>query len=189
MFNGEHRVKQLNPTLWRTCRALSGRTRLGLLRHVLEQPGSNVSQHAEHLAIGISDASQELRRLQSRGLLKRSCQGAAVVYLPIPDPQVPSAAPLLKALQAAWNGTPGNIEEVARRAMGLACERRVSIVRALAQQPRSAVDLANLVRTGPDNLKKHLRILRESGWVTKQNKTFVLCPATHPVQAALLKLL
>ena len=183
-------MKQLNPTVWRTCRALSGRTRLGLLRNVLEKPGGNVSQLAELLAIGISDASQELRRLQSRGLLKRSCQGAAVVYLPIPDPQVPSAAPLLKALQAAWNGTPpGEIDEVARQAMGLACERRVAIVRALAQQPRSAGDLANLVRTGPDNLKKHLRILRESGWVAKQNKAFVLCPATHPVQAALLKLL
>ena len=182
-------MKQLNPTVWRTCRALSGRTRLGLLRNVLEKPGGNVSQLAELLAIGISDASQELRRLQSRGLLKRSCQGAAVVYLPIPDPQVPSAAPLLKALQAAWNATAGDIEEVARRAMGLACERRVSIVRALAQQPRSAVELANLVRTSPDNLKKHLRVLRESGWVAKAGKTFALRPATHPVQAALLKLL
>ena len=182
-------MKQLNPTLWRTCRALSGRTRLGLLRNVLKQPGANVSQLAELLAIGISDASQELRRLQSRGLLKRSCQGASVVYLPIPDPQVPSAAPLLKALQTAWNVHSGEIEEVARRAMGLACERRVSIVRALAQQPRSAVDLANLVRTGPDNLKKHLSILRESGWVAKEGKVLVLCPTTHPVQAALLKLL
>lgn len=182
-------MKQLNPTLWRTCRALSGRTRLGLLRNVLEQPGCNVSHHAEQLAIGISDASQELRRLQSRGLLKRSCQGTSVVYLPLPDPQVPSAAPLLKALHSAWNGNPEEIEEVARRAMGLACERRVALVRALTQQPRSAVELANLVRTGPDNLKKHLRILRESGWVAKEGKTFVLCPATHPVQAALLKLL
>lgn len=182
-------MKHLNPTLWRTCRALSGRTRLGLLRNALEQPGGNVSRHAEQLAIGISDASQELRRLQSRGLLKRSCQGTSVVYLPIPDPQVPSAAPLLKALQNAWNGTPGEVEEVARRAKGLACERRVSLVRALSQQPRSAVELAELVRTSPDNLKKHLRVLRESGWVAKKGKTFVLCPASHPVQAALLKLL
>ena len=182
-------MKQLNPTLWRTCRALSGRTRLGLLRRVLAQPDCNVSRHAEQLAIGISDASQELRRLQSRGLLKRSCQGTAVVYLPIPDPQVPSAAPLLKALQTVWSGNSGTIEDVARWAMGLACERRVSIVRALSQRPRNAGELADLVRTRPDNLKKHLRVLRESGWVAKAGKTFALRPATHPVQAALLKLL
>ena len=182
-------MKPLNPTLWRTCRALTGRTRLGLLRQVLEQPGLNVSQLAERLGTGISDASQELRRLQSRGLFMRSCQGASVVYLPIPDPQVPSAAPLLKALQAAWNGNRSGIEEVARLAKGLACERRLSLVRALSQQPRSAGHLADLVRTGPDNLKKHLRILRESGWVAKEGKVFVLRPATHPVQAALLKLL
>ena len=181
---------QLTPTLWRTCRVLAGSTRLTLLRQIVEMPDRCVTDLAAAAKISESRASQELRRLQSRGLLKRSCQGAAVVYLPIPDPQVPSAAPLLKALQAAWSGTPpGEIDEVARRAMGLACERRVSIVRALAQQPQSAVDLANLVRTGPDNLKKHLRILRESGWVAKEGKTFALRPATHPVQAALLKLL
>ena len=182
-------MKQLNPTVWRTCRALSGRTRLGLLRNVLEKPGGNVSQLAELLAIGISDASQELRRLQSRGLLKRSCQGASVVYLPFPDPQVPSAEPLLKALQVAWNGNRGGNEEIALLAKGLACERRVSVVRTLLQGPRIAAELSDLVRIGPDNLKKHLRILREAGWVAKAGKTFVLCPANHPVQAALLKLL
>ena len=182
-------MKQLNPTLWRTCRALSGRTRLGLLRRVLAQPDCNVSRHAEQLAIGISDASQELRRLQSRGLLKRSCQGASVVYLPFPDPQVPSAEPLLKALQVAWNGNRGGNEEIALLAKGLASERRVSIVRTLLQGPRIAAELSDLVRIGPDNLKKHLRILRETGWVAKAGKAFVLRPATHPVQSALLKLL
>lgn len=182
-------MKQLNPTLWRTCRVLTGRTRLGLLRHVLAQPGLNVSQLAERLGIGISAASQELRRLQSRGFFQRSCPGTSVVYLPIPDPQVPSAAPLLKALQAAWNGIPNGIEGVARLAKGLACERRVALVRALSQHPGNAVQLSALIRTGPDNLKKHLRILRESGWVAQNGKTFVLRPATHPVQAALLKLL
>ncbi|HAL92205.1 MAG TPA: hypothetical protein DCM68_04180 [Verrucomicrobia bacterium] len=182
-------MKQLNPTLWRTCRALTGRTRLGLLRHVLEQPGLNVSQLAKHLEIGISDASQELRRLQSRGLLKRSCPGASVVYLPIPDPQVPSAGPLLKALQATWDGNRSGNEVIALLAKGLACERRVSVVRALSQHPCSAAQLADLVRTGPDNLKAHLRILRETGWVVKTGKAFVLRPATHPVQVALLKLL
>jgi DNA-binding transcriptional ArsR family regulator len=182
-------MRQLNPTLWRTCRALTGRTRLGLLRQVLEQPGLNVSQLAERLKTGISDASQELRRLQSRGLLRRSCRGASVVYLPLPDPQVPSAAPLLKALQAAWNGTCGGYEEIALLAKGLACERRVSVVRALSQGPKIAAELSDLVRTGPDSLKKHLRILRETGWVVKAGKSFVLRPASHPVQTALLNLL
>ena len=182
-------MRQLNPTLWRTCRALTGRTRLGLLRQITDHPGLNVSQLAERLETGISDASQELRRLQSRGLLKRSCQGASVVYLPLPDPQVPSAGPLLKALQVAWNGNRDENEEIALLAKGLACERRVSVIRALSQRPRTAAELSDLVQTGPDNLKKHLRILRETGWVAKAGKTFVLCPATHPVQTALLKLL
>ena len=36
-------MQQLNPTLWRTCRILRGRARLGLLRQILKQPGQNVS--------------------------------------------------------------------------------------------------------------------------------------------------
>ena len=95
-------MAQLNPTVWRTCRVLSHPGRLRLLQEVLRQPERSVSQLAEDLSIGVSDASQQLRRLQSRGLLKRTCRGLEVIYRPIPDPQVPSAKPLLLALQKHW---------------------------------------------------------------------------------------
>ncbi len=182
-------MRQLHPTLWRTCRTLANPTRLRLLQLLLERPGSNVSQLAERLDLGISAASQELRRLQSRGLIKRTIQGPSVIYLPVPDPQVPSAAPLLKALQAAWEADRNGSEAIARLAKGLACERRISLVRALVPQPQPSDQWAHLVRTRSDNLKKHVRILRESGWVTKIDKRFALLPAGHPVQATLLKLL
>lgn len=182
-------MRRLNPTLWRTCRVLANPTRLRLLQLLLERPGSNVSQLAESMNIGISAASQELRRVQSRGLIRRTQQGPSVVYLPVPDPQVPSAAPLLKALQTAWAANRNGSEKIARLAKGLACERRISLVRALVPQPQPNDQLAHLVRTRSANLKKHLRILRKSGWVTKIDKRFALLPAGHPVQAALLKLL
>ena len=182
-------MKHLNPTLWRTCRVLSGENRLRLLRSVVEQPGQNVSQLAERMLIGVSNASQELRRLQSRGLLKRSCHGRSVIYLPIPDPQVSSARPLLKALQAVWADRHADVKDVARIATGLGCERRIILVRSLSQQPRNATQLAETARTDPDNLKSHLRLLKASGWIAKERKLFVLRPASHPVMAALLELL
>ena len=36
----------LSPTLWRTCRILSGGTRLALLRRVIKHPGLSVSELA-----------------------------------------------------------------------------------------------------------------------------------------------
>ena len=133
-------MRSLNPTLWRTCRALAGPKRLGLLRQILQNPGRNVSKLAEVTRIGESDASQELRRLQSRGLLRRSLQGAQVIYRPIPDPQVASAAPLLKALQAVWAEASVNDEDLIRIATGLAHERRVEIARILRQGPQSPAE-------------------------------------------------
>ena len=182
-------MQQSNPTLWRTCRTLCGRARLGLLRQILEQPGQNVSQLAGQLEIGVSDASQELRRLQSRGLLTRSCQGASVVYLPTPDPQVPSAAPLLKALRATWAAPHATVEGVAHCAAGLGSGGRAALVRALSRKPRDARELAELLRMGPATLKSNLKRLRDAGWIAREGKQHVLRPPSHPFMAALLKLL
>jgi predicted transcriptional regulator len=181
--------KQLNPTLWRTCRALSGHTRLHLFRHIVQDPGLNVSQLAERVGIGISDASQELRRLQSRGLLRRTCQGTSVRYLPIADPQVSSAAPLLKALIETLAGDTARVEAIATMAKGLGSERRVTIVRALRQGPQPENQLAALVGCTTANLRKSLTRLKDGGWIRKDDRRIALCPVAHPVGRALLSLL
>ena len=93
---------ELHPTLWRTCRVLSGETRLKLLRLIIATPGKTVSRLAEETGIGLSRASQELRRLQSRGLVQTVRKGSFVHYLPDPDPQVPDAKPLLLAMKATF---------------------------------------------------------------------------------------
>ena len=180
---------QLNPTIWRTCRALGGATRVALLRQIVDHPGLNVSQLAETLEIGISDASQELRRLQSRGLLRRSCQGIAVVYLPVPDPQVSSAAPLLQALKTTFASAQESDESIARVAKALGHERRIAIVRALLQGPKSRLALSTLTNIKLATLKKHIQWLVDGGVVTKTNKQYTLPSSPNPMLAAWLKLL
>ena len=91
----------LSPTLWRTCRVLAGGTRLALLRRVIKHPGLSVSELAAADKIDLARASQDLRRLQSRGLLRRHQAGVHVLFRPLPDPQVATAAPLLKAVQVS----------------------------------------------------------------------------------------
>jgi transposase-like protein len=179
-------IKPLNPTLWRTCRVLSGRTRLVLLRQVLQQPGQNVSSLAEQAGIGVSDASQELRRLQSRGLLRRTCRQASVVYLPVPDPQVATAAPLLSALRKALVPPDADLEAIAQLARGLGSERRIGLVRALRSDPLTADQWIQRAGVSPATLKSGAAILKACGWIEKTGKTYALRPAAHPVAAALL---
>lgn len=95
----------LHPTLWRTCRVLAGPTRLRLLRRVIARPGLTVQQLADAQDIGKSRASQELRRLQSRGLIQARRKSARVAYHPVPDPLVATAKPLLEAMKTAFAST------------------------------------------------------------------------------------
>jgi DNA-binding IclR family transcriptional regulator len=166
-------------------------TRLHLFRHIVQDPGLNVSQLAERVGIGISDASQELRRLQSRGLLRRTCQGTSVRYLPIADPQVSSAAPLLKALiEEALAGNTARVEVIATMAKGLGSERRVTIVRALRQGPQPENQLAAACRMhNRQSARKSLTRLKDGGWIRKDDRRIALCPVAHPVGRALLSLL
>lgn len=46
-------MKNLNPTLWRTCRMLAGTTRIRLLRELHTHPGQSVSELAR--AVGIKN--------------------------------------------------------------------------------------------------------------------------------------
>ena len=60
----------LAPTLWRTCRVLAGATRLALLRLIIESPDLRVADLAALAGLSESRTSQELRRLQARGLVQ-----------------------------------------------------------------------------------------------------------------------
>lgn len=183
-------MKTLNPTLWRTCRVLAGTARIRLLRLVLAHPDLGVSRLAEEAGIGQSDASQELRRLQSRGLLRRLRRGRRILFRPQPDPQVPSAAPLLKALKAVLTAeSPARDPEICRIAMGFAHETRLRIARELARKPRRLAPLATALRLSPSTLAHHLHWLRAGGWVRAEGAWLLYTPPRHPVARTLAQLL
>ena len=177
---------QLNPTLWRTCRTLAGQTRIRLLRQILQHPEQNVSEMAAATGISQSAASQDLRRLQSRGLLRRENQGSSVIYRLVPDPQVPSAAPLVEALKKALS-SPDN-GEVLGVARAFSHERRIQILQALLNGPQSRTGLQNLTRIRTTPLNHHLRLLMEAGCVQQEGRKFFFTPTKHPLLQALLKL-
>ncbi len=183
-------MQSLNPTLWRTCRMLAGATRLRLLRELHSRPGQMVSELARAAGIGRSDASQELRRIQSRGLLQAERRGAALIYRLEPDSQVVSAAPLLKALRSTLAAQgPGQDAMIAALANGLAHPRRLSIVKCLKQSPRSAYALHRAMQTNHANIQRHLQTLAAGGYVHREGLLYHFTPPRHPLAKTLLKFL
>lgn len=182
-------MQSLNPTLWRTCRVLAGPKRLKLLRQIFEGPERNVSRLAGAVRIGEPDASQELRRLQSRGLLRRRAQGANIVYQPFPDPQVASAAPLLKALKTALADPPDNDENLIRIAAGMAHERRIEIARILMRGGKTPRELSALARIRPTPLYHHLQRLKAGGFIHRAGHKLVFQVPHNPLAQTLVKLI
>jgi DNA-binding transcriptional ArsR family regulator len=182
-------MNALNPTLWRTCRVLSGNTRISLMRALLSTPGQPITLLANEVGIGISDASQELRRLQSRGLLRAERKGPYVIYTPEPDPQVASAAPLLSALEMALKGPPQQDEGMIRIAAGLAHPRRIEIARILKHQSQPILALEQNLGYHRAVLNRHLKVLMDAGFIHRKGKILLFLPSSHPLSLALADLL
>ncbi len=180
----------LSPTLWRTARVLAGETRLGLLRRIVAEPGQTVSRLADSMELSLPRASQELRRLQSRGLVQASRSGATVEYRPIPDPLVASAKPILDAMKSALAMTPeSDVSGLVAVARAFSHVRRLAILQELQLSPRSAVDLQRLLRMSQMAAYRHLAILQEAGLVRRKGRAWMFDPGVHPLSTCLARLL
>ncbi|HOW97144.1 MAG TPA: helix-turn-helix domain-containing protein [Kiritimatiellia bacterium] len=180
---------ELHPTMWRTCRVLAGPTRLRLLRQIIAEPGLPVSGLADRAALKLSRASQELRRLSSRELVQAVRQGREVRYRPYPDPQVPSASPLLAALTAALRRGDAMAADCRRVAAAFSHPRRIAIVRELLRGPRPAPELAQALPMHSRTLYRHLRWLKHTGTVKEEGARFLFVPDANPLLRCIVRLL
>ena len=183
-------MPKLHPTLWRSCRILSGKTRIELLRLVVDRPDLSVAELAAQLKISVPRASQELRRLQSRGLIQAVRTGVHVRYRPVPDRLVSTAAPLLQAMQETFRQFPPAADDQSLLiAVAFSHERRLALARLLlpgAMDIQSLEEMAGLAR---NPLNRHLRILREGGVIRRSGKILAIADNPHPLAQGLLEIL
>ncbi len=180
----------LHPTLWRTCRILSGPTRLRLLRLVVHEPGLSVTRLAEKTSLKLSRASQELRRLQARGLIQAQRKKGHVYYVPVPDPLVAPAKPLLDALKSAFAGLPPAEDRVLiATATALSDPRRLTIVTELLKGPRHFRELQAGLQIPAISLHRQLHRLNQLGLAGQARRVWGLIPNRHPLTRALLRIL
>jgi len=183
-------MTMLHPTLWRTCRVLSGQTRLRLLRLVVQEPGLTVTRLAEKANLKLSRASQELRRLQSRGLIQAQRKGGHVFYVPVPDPLVSTSKPLLDAAKSAFAGRPPAEDKVlVATATALSDPRRVAIVTELLGGPRRFHELQTALQIPAISLHRQLHRLNHLGLAGQAHRIWGLIPNRHPLTRALLRIL
>jgi len=176
----------LNPTIWRTCRALANAMRLQILARIIAEGPLTVKMVMHACALSEPRASQHLRMLQSRGLLSATRESRWVRYAASPDPLVPHAALLLQALENAYRQRePVDAQVLALTA--LTHPRRVQIVRALNARPMAVSMLIATCRISRPAIYRHLAKLERRGWVAcDTGETYVLLRPEHDLARALM---
>jgi DNA-binding transcriptional ArsR family regulator len=156
----------LQPTPWRTCRVLANRSRLRLLKLLIEQPDQCVSELARQCGLRLAAASQYLRALNARGLLQVNRNGRWVRYRPADADAPEPIRRLLQALRGSFGHDRDPVERIFRLATSFTHPRRVEIWRALQRGAQTGEQLQGMTRMSRHALSRHLVKLRSRGLVT-----------------------
>ena len=178
----------LQPTLWRTCRTLANRNRLRIIQ-LLQRRGEQTVTHVAHqLRISVSLASQYLRALNARGLLRVRRAGPQAYYRTGADRCVPSAQPLVRALRLTFSNHDEAAERTIRRLTAFTHPRRVDVVRCLSQEPLTRDDLRARTGISRQSLERHLKKLRSRGFIEKRGRLYHCAASSHPLDQTLITL-
>lgn len=145
----------LRPTLWRTCRILANRSRLRALALLLRHSPLTVTEVARQLDMTLSFASQSLRALEARGMLKVKRRGRSVEYSPVGEPKG-FARDLLPALQAELTGDDHSVRTVFRILTAFTHPRRILLYQAIPPAGIRFECIAQRVPVSTRSLRLHL---------------------------------
>lgn len=183
--------ESLEPTVWRSCRALANRTRLSLLKTMIDEPPLCVQTLAVRCKLKKSVCSQYLRILNARGFLQASRRGRWVDYSLGANPSVRHAEALLKAVVTALRGcaTAKEYETVLKDLTIFTCPKRILMVRVIQANPdRSPSELSALCRMPYQTLHRQLKKLERRAVITLTESSVTISRPTRPLANKLLKL-
>ncbi|MBM3888741.1 MAG: winged helix-turn-helix transcriptional regulator [Verrucomicrobia bacterium] len=155
----------LQPTLWRTSRAIANHTRLKIFGWLVDQRGQTVSAVATHLKQPLPVASQYLRSLEARGLLVARRIGRHVEYRLAAENRASLTQGLAAALRSAFRRDSAAAKTIFRLATAFTHPRRIEIFRALSAKPMSMAQI--VTATGIPYLAshRHLKKLEARGFI------------------------
>lgn len=181
--------EKLEPTLWRSCRALANRNRLLLLRAMIDEPPLCVQTLSERCKLKKSVCSQYLRMLNARGFTQASRCGRWVDYALEANPSVKHASTMLQAVIQAVKGFTSlkQYDPVLKDLTLFTCPRRIRIVRVLRLNPHITPSaLARLCRMPRRSLLRQLKKLERRDVISREESFVTLHPPTRPLAKTLL---
>ena len=176
----------LKPTLWRTMRVLAHPRRLQLLATLFRDAPLCVSDCAQCCGMPRVSTSVALRQLQARGLIRAERESRWVRYRPLPDPLVAHAPAIDAALRTALRPTHLDLPSIIKIITAFTHERRIRIVQALADGPRTMDDLSATCHISAPALIRHIDKLIRRKVVHREAERVALLPPANPLAAALL---
>jgi len=178
----------LRPSLWRTLRVLANPTRLRVLRTLQRCTPLTVSQIAKHHRLSMSHATQVLRALQARGLLRANRQGTWVFYAAEANASIGYAPQLARALEDALQAGENEIDGAIAALTAYTHERRIRIVRALVAGHATREALRATCHISSQALGRHLDKLARRGVIEERDSRLHFCQRQSPLQATLMGL-
>ncbi|MBN2449539.1 MAG: winged helix-turn-helix transcriptional regulator [Lentisphaeria bacterium] len=179
----------LKPTLWRTCRALANRRRLGIVCHLIDHPDDMVSQVARGVGIPVAVASQYLRILNARGVLRATRRSRWVHYRLAADPSLPEASVLVAALGESLAADTRDLDSAMATLTAFTHPRRLLLLALLWQYGH--LDYSELMgRSGIPHqaLTRHLDKLQRRGLVDLHGGRYRLTCGPDVLARALLSI-
>lgn len=149
-------AEPLQPTLWRTCRVLANTTRLRLLAQLVRQQPQTVSQLADSVALTLSVASQSLRVLESRGLLKVKRIRRRVEYRIPSTTEANALASLIAALKTSLRREPLPTAQIIKLATAFTHPSRISLYRCLNGGQKTQMQIQSAIQISAPALSRHL---------------------------------
>ncbi len=179
-------VYPMQPTLWRTCRALANRRRLEMLRLLMRYPGLTVSAVSRRLHLSLPVTSSYLRALEARGLLTVQRNGRWVKYSPGSTVTSSLTAGLIAAIQATFEGDPHALPHVFKLATAFTHPTRILIIQILRTQPHSLAQLQARTHLSRWALLRHVRKLEARGFIKTMDDFLILAKPSDQLGQALL---
>lgn len=180
----------LRPTLWRTCRVLANDTRLRLLAQLARKQPQSVSELAAQCSLALPVASQSLRALEARGLLRVNRIRRRVEYCIPTRLEAGPLADLTAALLADLRCEPLPTGAIMKLATAFTHPTRIQIHRMLQSGPKTAMQLQATICLSSLALWRHLRKLKVRGFVRYDDaqRTYQCCKRPDRIGRALGKL-
>ena len=170
----------LQPTLWRTCRVLANDTRLCLLAQLVRKQPQSVSELASRCSLALPVASQSLRALEARGLLRVNRIRRRVEYHIPTRSEAGLLADLTAALAAALRREPLPTRAIMKLATAFTHPARIQIHRMLQSGPKNEMQLRTAIRLSSLALWRHLRKLKARGFIRHDDAQRAYQCCNHP---------